>query len=719
MSLNRRELLQSAGLLLAGSQLSQPAAAETSSAHDWIRNTRTLIAEAYNPPFYPSLDYDPEKALKIARELNADSLRYPAASYFAYFPDKSGYPVHPELKGDPMRQTLDLFRRAGLKTVAYVPLNHPFMDTTSKDPRYAGWSKKFADGRPMTTEHYGYAEYFEGCLNSPVRDMIRALVREILVEYPFDVMYFDGPYQGMQNSKNFCHCTYCEAAYRRKFGKPVPSQEGKLSREDEIQYTNWMANDVAIAFLREIREMIRSTRDVPVLFNDTSLLSKREWRSRAVPVVDGFMFEAAETPEDKLFNMQLGQSTGKVTWTYVGTHTQYNREHLKDDRVRGWFSYPVESEELLLDGATALASGVGLVYWGLSRFFYQPDGPAAYESGRYVKEIFDFQQKHDALLRSLRSRPHVGILVGGQTIDWYTGKHFVGKAYENGAHGAYYALKACGFESEPFLDWQMSKETLARYTMIWAPNAVCLSDGQCGLLADYVRGGGNLIATHLTSAADEYGRMRKNFQLADVFGADLADPEPVEIPDLYLKLAGGEEIPQDPQIVRFRNNGAEVVAETLDRGRRANLGPAIVRHSFGKGSVLYIGSNLDAVYEETRMKRLRTFLGSLVSPWLDAGRSYSIEYQPGVTPHFMASKDVLLLHLLADTGNKNKHLRSREEFLPVAGVKVRIRIPEGRSVRSASLLRSGGSLPAAARNSWLDVTVPRVFIHEAVRVDLA
>ena len=35
-----------------------------------------------------------------------------------------------------------------------------------------------------------------------------------------------------------------------------------------------MANEVVIAFLREIREMIRTTRDVPVLFNDTSLLEQ-------------------------------------------------------------------------------------------------------------------------------------------------------------------------------------------------------------------------------------------------------------------------------------------------------------------------------------------------------------------------------------------------------------------------------------------------------------
>src|SRR5207248_181707 len=209
-------------------------------------------------------------------------------------------------------------------------------------------------------------------------------------------------------------------------------------------------------FLREIRDIIQQTRDIPVLYNDTSLLSKREWRSRALPVVDGFMFEAAETPEEKLFNMQLGQSTGKVTWTYVGTHTQYNREHLKNERVRGWFSYPLESQELLLDGATALAAGVGLVYWGLSRFFFQPEQP------------------------------------------------------------------------------------LSRYPMLYVPNAACLSDSQCLMLVDYVRRGGMLLATHLTSVADEYGRVRKNYGLAEVFGADLIEPEPVEIPDLYLRLSSGE-----------------------------------------------------------------------------------------------------------------------------------------------------------------------------------
>jgi len=54
--------------------------------------------------------------------------------------------------------------------------------------------------------------------------VIRTLVREVLTQYPVDVMYFDGPYQGMNNAREFCHCQYCEAAYQKRFGKPVPAK---------------------------------------------------------------------------------------------------------------------------------------------------------------------------------------------------------------------------------------------------------------------------------------------------------------------------------------------------------------------------------------------------------------------------------------------------------------------------------------------------------------
>jgi hypothetical protein len=573
----------------------------------------------------------------------------------------------------------------------------------------------------MTTEHYGFTRYYEGCLNSPVRDEIRAMVREVVTKYDIDAAYFDGPYMGMQNARRFCHCRHCEAAYRKARGHPVPNQEGKMTREEEIEYTRWLAQDVVIAYLAEIREMIRRERDVPVLYNDTSLLSRREWRNRAIPVVDGFMFEAAETPEEKLFNLGLGRSTGKVIWTYVGTHTQYNREHMKNERVRGWFTWPVESEELLLDGATALAGNAGLKYWGLSRFFYMPGGPLEYASGRHVKEVFEFAAKHKDLLFAARQEPVAGLLVGSQTIDWFEGRLFVGDAYKNCYHGAFQILKELCYACEPFLDYRLDAETAARYRLIYIANGACLSDAQCRVLRDFVAKGGMLLATHLTSVADEYGRMRGDFGLADVLGVKLASQDPVEIPDLYLKPAGGAvEIPQDPQVARFTAvDPATVIAETVDRGHRRNLGAAVVRRNFGKGTVIYIGSSLESVYQETRMSPVRDYVGSLLEPLVGQLRAYRVDPRPGLMPHFTVAGDRLLLHLLANTGNKTKKLRMREEYLPIPEVRVRIRVPEGRSAASARLVRARRALEPVARDGWFETTVPEVRIHELLDLRLA
>jgi hypothetical protein len=190
---------------------------------------------------------------------------------------------------------------------------------------------------------------------------------------------------------------------------------------------------------------------------------------------------------------------------------------------------------------------------------------------------------------------------------------------------------------------------------------------------------------------------------------------------MYLKVVGKGpgaalgEAPQDPQFVRFRTE-ADVLAESHDRGHRTFCGPAVTR----KGRVIYIGSGLEAVYAETRMKRVREYLASLIDPILAPRRTYEVEHRSGVLPYLMASRDTILLHLLADIGNKTKHLRIREEFEAIEDVKVRIRLPEGRRVKEVSQLRS--SLPffnIAPRDGWIDITVPRIFIHEVIRVDLA
>ena len=562
--ISRRELLQrasaGAALVTLGTNESYSVALpprgvspSLKPSFEWIRSVRLMIAEGYAPPFYPSLDYDPQKALELARRLNCNAFRYPTYSYVAFFPTQTKLPHHPELGGsDPFRRTVDLFHAAGLKVVAYNPLNHPFMDVRSDNPLYRDWMRYDADGRPYVTRHYGWTQFNEGCLNSPLREEIRARVREVVTNYPVDLMYFDGPYQGMDQRLHYCHCQYCQAAYQKARGKGIPLQDASTTREDDSEYQQWLTQDVVENFLREIGEVVQQVGDVPIVYNNTGLLG-HDWRSRAFRYVDGFMFEAADTPEQKFFNLHLGQSTGKVIWTYISSHTEYNREHLKDKTVRGWYSAPVEGERLRLDAAVATAAGAGYCYWGLNRLFYESpevlDGP--WVGG--LKSVLEFAAKHEALLRSVLPQPQAGILTGTQTIQWYKGEKFVSGNYPNYFYGAFQLLKDMGYDAEPFLDFDMTAERLAKYRLTFVPNAACLSEAQCSLLANYADSGGTVLATHLTAVADEFGRPRGNYGLPDLFGATLNSAEPMEIKDLYLRILPSRKlIPQDPQVMMFQ-----------------------------------------------------------------------------------------------------------------------------------------------------------------------
>jgi hypothetical protein len=718
----RRQFLLEAGLLSAVAG-SRPARAEaaTQPAAEWAKLPRILIAEGFTPPFYPSFDYEAEKALAIARSLNADALRFPAAAYYAYFPTKTKYPMHPGLHGrDPLARTVDLFHQAKLRVITYVPLFHPFMEAGSSDPLYQQWTKRFADGQPMTTDHYGYGRRFESCQNSPLRQMMLDFIHEILERYPIDIIYFDGAYQGLSTSDRICYCRYCREAYQTARGKALPANDQRLTKEEEIEYFSWLREDCAAAFFRQVRQTIREVRDMPMFYNNGALLEKLTPSSHAYPSVDGFMFEHARTPEQKLFNIGLGRSTGKTVWTYVGSYQQYNREHLRNQDVQGWFSSPVETAELLMDGETALVAGAGPLYWGLSRFYYMPESPLDYESGRYVKEIFDFIQKNESLLRSLKPRPQAAVVVGTQTIDWFDGPYYDAASYPNYFYGAASLLRDNGYQAQPVLDSELGPRSLSAFKLVYVPNAPCISDAQCRVLAAYVDDGGTLVVTHLSSMADEFGRVRKDFGLAALTGASALAADPVEMPDLYLHTSNHEEIPQDPQIVRFKAaEGASVLATTIQRGRPGSLGPAVLARPQGKGRVIYIGSGLEAIYEETRMASIRAFMGRLMEPALANSRTYEVAFRRGLMPYLAASSDALVLHLLAEAGNKERKFRTRESFLALQNVRVRLRVPAGRKVRRVSLLRSGRALPWTIEGDWIAAEVPEVLIYEAVYVELA
>ena len=103
-----------------------------------------------------------------------------------------------------------------------------------------------------------------------------------------------------------------------------------------------------------------------------------------------------------------------------------------------------------------------------------------------------------------------------------------------------------------------------------------------------------------------------------------------------------------------------------------------------------------------------------------------MEFIPGVTPHLMASDRCIVLHLLADIGDKNQHLKTREHFLPAENITVRLRVRERDQSGDPDAIWSEGRIqtrwrmdhgdctqgPACMRRSgwiWFEAQAGRIF----------
>src|SRR3974377_2215782 len=68
-------------------------------------------------------------------------------------------------------------------------------------------------------------------------------------------------------------------------------------------------------------------------------------------------------------------------------------------------------------------------------------------------------------------------------------------------------------------DRNLEAADVDRFKVLVLPNIAALSESQCRQLRHYVSRGGSIVATFETSLYDEWGVRRKDFGLADIFGA--------------------------------------------------------------------------------------------------------------------------------------------------------------------------------------------------------
>jgi hypothetical protein len=221
--------------------------------------------------------------------------------------------------------------------------------------------------------------------------------------------------------------------------------------------------------------------------------------------------------------------------------------------------------------------------------------------------------------------------------------------------------------------------------------------------------------------------------LREILGVEMRSEAPDAQSDTFYRITRthpalgdyheGKVVMGDGMLMRVTPRpGATVLAEAVNMETEEVLGPAIVANQYGKGRTLYVGGSLEANYVVSRVVSLRRTLASMVR-YLggDAPLPFSLNAPQGVYGVLRRSVNGdQVLWVIANVGFKDAAVgRMRQQYVPVADVEVKIRVPEGKHVKSARLVRSDRSVPFTLSGQDAVLNIPRLHIAELVHVALA
>jgi len=256
--------------------------------------------------------------------------------------------------------------------------------------------------------------------------------------------------------------------------------------------------------------------------------------------------------------------------------------------------------------------------------------------------------------------------------------------------------------------------------------------------------GGGVVATSETSLRDERGAERRDFGLAELFGASFAGRRPGPVRNSYLRLEhdtapghpllrGFEDAPRiihgawqlevkanrpfpNPPVTLIPSYPDLPMEKVYVREPRTDV-PQVFLREAGAGRVVYFPWDIDRTFWEVLSPDHLKLRSNAVS-WATNEEPPVTVTGPGVLDVAVwRQRSSLTVHLVNLT-NPMMMKGPVRELLPVGEQLVRVHLPDGASARRVALLVGGGSPSFRQKGAWLETAVPTILAHEVVAIDL-
>lgn len=661
--------------------------------------------------------YDPRFWLDYFERTHSEGACLGGGGYMAFYPTR--IPLHRRSRflgnTDPFGELVSGCRKLGMQVIARTDPHAAHQDLYDAHP---DWIAVDAEGHKR--RHWANPELWVTCALGPMNfEFMTEVTREIVQLYGVD-----GVFSNRWSGHGQCFCEHCQSNFKKASGFDLPhsndphdpARKAYIVWHEQRLFALWRLWD------SEIRKINPNARFIA--------------NSGGGAMSELDMKTVGEL-SDILFADRQARRGVMPPWGNGKNGKEY-RAGMGHKPIGGIFSVGVEEpyrwKDSVQDGTEIRMWAMDGIANGLRPWFAKFNGkPYDKRWLQPVQDVYQWHFENEKYLRNEENLARVALVFSQQTAKFYGGEQARAKV-EDPIDGFYQALIESRVPFEMVHDRKLELSDISRYDLLILPNIAALSDGQCEQLRTFVRRGGSLIATHETSLYDEWGVRRKDFGLADLFGASFEGRVESRLQNSYINLN-----PPHPLLRGLEDAGRIINGTSRVHTRSTREGapsPMTVVPSYPdlpmedvyppvprtdvpavhiSGSVIYFPWDIDRTFWEVLARDHLILLRNAVELCTRGKASATVTGRGILDITVWRQRASFTVHMVNLT-NPMMMKGPVREIYPVGPQKVRLQL----SAKPKSVRLCVARKPVAFRmdGSFIEFEVPSIELHEMVAIDI-
>ena len=640
---------------------------------------------------------------------------------------------------DLLKEITTACKKEGIKVIGRIDFRGAEEHIYKKFP---DWFMVDAKGEPVVTR-YQYEDrtiaLYAGCyLGKHRNEYANEYVRYVMKNYGLDGIWHNAP-----GVNGICYCPRCKEGYEAVSNKGIPVV-GSASEEELDKYIVWK-RQMADQYMDRIKKTTKS-------FGDDKAYTAEVFSIYGVgsKIDSGIDLNNARDHFDILVSVAFLTGHGADDYyfdlKYGNTIIKFLKSMVPEREAVVMYGGNGTSHRMVIDPSIDLKVWLWQILSAGGRFWncYFSNVPTMTHDNRNAfneTAAYEFVKNNEKLLEQHAPVASVGIYYSDPTRISYRKSSLEEDKFGDEMKGIEAVLMENHIPHDFILDYQVNKERLQKYKLVILPNVRCMSDKEISALKDYVRDGGNVIATYATSLYDADFRERSDYGLAELFGVRYAGKRENTRRDNYQYILNKKHpvvAPLTAQTELLFNagftalckpaKGADVICTWVptiqnqppDKSWVPEFStefPTIVENSFGKGKTMYFSNQPGLLSHEIGHPDPRHLLAASIRHL--AGDAIQIETNAPSSVHIGLTKSLIApgQYILSLVNTTSGPVRPIRELLPVNNIEVKLKL-DGKSVNKYSVLRKQGDCNITSKGQVLDMKISKLEDFCAIHVQM-